>query len=153
MKRLIGMALIALASQAACTINYTIDADSDDAPLGWLVGCWQTDDGVEETWVRSKQGDQFFGYSVVSQDGRRVFFEQMRIDILEDKARFHAYPKGVGPTAFEGQLDGPDAIEFINARNDFPQRIRYAFVDGRIEATTALMDNTNRNAWRYERCD
>jgi hypothetical protein len=148
-----GVLILLALTLSACTINYTIDTDTPDVPLGWLSGCWQTDDGVEETWVRSKQGDQIFGYSVVSQNGERVFFEQMRVDILEGKARFHAYPKGVGPTAFEGALDDPNAIEFINASNDFPQRIRYAFVDGRIEATTALMDNSNENAWRYERCD
>ncbi|MFK7886803.1 MAG: DUF6265 family protein [Gammaproteobacteria bacterium] len=117
-----------------------------------MTGCWQTASGVEETWVQSKHGDQLFGFSVTSQGDQRVFFEQLRIDVSGDQATLHAYPKGVGPTSFLAELDRVLALEFVNAHNDYPQRIRYGLVEGRLHATIALLDNSKQNSWIYERC-
>lgn len=137
---------------AGCVHNAP-DSTLTHAPLGWLQGCWQTEDGTEETWAQSIQGDQLFGYSVTSNKGQRVFFEQLRIDFRENHATLSAYPRGVGPTPFEATLTGQYSVEFINADNDYPQRIRYAFVNEGLEASIALLDNTRLVTWNYHRCN
>ena len=78
-------------------------------PMSWLNGCWQSASGnVEETWTQSVHGDQLFGYSVTTRDGVRVFFEMMRIDITADAVTFSAYPRGSGPTVFNGKRNRRD---------------------------------------------
>ncbi|MFK8031391.1 MAG: DUF6265 family protein [Gammaproteobacteria bacterium] len=153
MKHELYVLVILVITVTACTHTVPPQTASTLTNLTWLEGCWQTGNGVEESWMRSKQGDQLFGYSVTTKAGQRVFFEQLRIDLNEQQATLFAYPKGIGPTPFDANINKPYSIEFINAENDYPQRIRYSIVSGRIEATISLLDNTNMNTWSYERCD
>ncbi len=138
-------------SVAGCTSTAIPDSKG---PLGWLEGCWQLDDkSVEETWVQSIQGDQLFGYSVISKDNRRVFFEQLRIDIDGSNATLSASPKGIGPTAFQATLRDTSSIEFANAQNDYPQRIRYERIGDRLVAEISLIDKSKPANWDYRRCN
>lgn len=121
--------------------------------FSWLQGCWKTAEGVEETWVQSRQGDQLFGYSVVSKDGQRMFFEQLRLDVNGKSGVLHAYPNGVGPTPFKGTLTAPQTAEFVNARNDFPQRIRYSLNEATLIGYIADLDQTRSTQWQYQPCD
>ena len=118
-----------------------------------MQGCWQVEDtSIEETWTRSLQGDQLFGFSVISKDGQRVFFEQLRIDLEQSGIVLSAYPKGTGPTPFKGTLGSDSAIEFANPANDYPQRIRYERAGDRLLAEISMLDGKKLSKWRYRRC-
>lgn len=130
--------------------------------LGWLTGCWQTVDGsTEEFWRLSASGEQLFGYSITQANGQQVFFEQLRIDLNNDRPLLHAYPSGVGPTTFEGDIvtrrsaesgTGGGKVIFNNNSNDYPQRITYEADESGLSASIALADGTNSRRWRYVRC-
>jgi len=122
--------------------------------LSWIEGCWTSvDRTVEERWVRSQEGSQLFGYSTTTADGSLVFFEQIRIDLVEGQWSLHAYPRGIGPTRFEGQVAGSQQIIFLNIDNEFPQKIQYQRSGEQLVAEISLADETMRTNWTYRRCD
>ncbi len=134
--------------------SHTATPLKDSGALDWLTGCWQLEDqSVEETWAKSRQGDQLFGYSVSTKDAQRVFFEQLRIDLQNSRATLNAYPRGIGPTKFEGTVTNKPSIEFINELNDYPQRIRYERIDNRLVAEISLIDKSKPANWDYRRCE
>lgn len=143
---------LALALSACAMTPKPTSLEKPSSPFGWLVGCWNSASGDEEFWRLTQHGDQLFGYAITVKSGERVFFEQMRLDVDGDKAVFHAYPRGLGPTAFAGTLTGAASAEFTNADNDYPQRIRYELTGGQLLGTISLMDGSNVNEWRYQRC-
>lgn len=150
--RLCHVLLIGLLSGCTATAGSGMET-TETLPLDWMVGCWQTDnDSVEETWVMSRRADQLFGYSVTSKDGRRVFFEMMRIDIDGSHLTFSAYPRGQGPTRFNSTSIDIAAIEFVNDQNDYPQRIRYSLAGVELIAVISKMDGSKTSQWRYRRC-
>ena len=42
-------------------------------------------------------------------------------------------------------------IRFVNATNDYPQRIRYSLKSGKIEAEISLLDGSKPTRWTYRR--
>lgn len=151
--RVVFILVISVLSACASTPPGNL-ATNAASPLSWLSGCWLSDDGhVGETWVASRPGDQLFGFSVTTKDGRRVFFEMMRIDIHEAGATLSAYPRGTGPTSFDSSSVDTAAIEFVNPENDYPQRIRYARQGNELTAMIALLDGSQESRWRYRRCE
>ncbi|MEO0574431.1 MAG: DUF6265 family protein [Pseudomonadota bacterium] len=146
---LVGLALV---STVGCESTAT-RLVSEDQELQWFVGCWQTADGqTEETWARSKEGSQLFGFNVVERDGARVFFEQLRLDRDAAGWRFMAYPGGQGPTEFKGTMSGTQKIVFTNNMNDYPQRIVYESRSDGLFATIAMADGSELRTWQYSRC-
>jgi hypothetical protein len=124
----------------------------DAGPLAWLAGCWVTGDGTsEERWTAGGSG-YLFGYSVALNDGEVVFFEQMRIEPAAGGPLLHVYPRGVGPTTFEMAVSGKRSIAFVNADNDYPQRIRYARAGDTLTATISLMDGSRPGVWVFAPC-
>ncbi|MEM7217024.1 MAG: DUF6265 family protein [Pseudomonadota bacterium] len=119
----------------------------------WLEGCWISGDGTtEENWRRSREGSQWFGYSVSERQGQPAFFEQLRLDRTETGYVIHAYPSGIGPTPFEGTLDGK-RLSFTNPDNDYPQRITYEKVATGIRAEISMLDGSKATGWEYRPCE
>ena len=157
MSKWITTALVTLfvAGVGGCAMPSILGSGNADEGNGldWFVGCWVSEDGaVEETWTKSRAGDQLFGYSVTTQNGKTVFFEQLRVDTGEPGYVLNAYPRGIGPSVFSQTSTAPQAITFVNPANDYPQRIVYSRNGGILTGTISMLDGTKENTWAYSRC-
>jgi hypothetical protein len=139
-------ALIALGLAGACV---SAPAPAEGA-LGWMDGCWETEDGdYREVWRR--EGDHLFGFAVAYKGGAEVFFEQTRIDLGPPSA-FNAYPAGRGPTAFAQAAREGQSVSFLNVAHDYPQAISYVRKGTRLSAVIALADGTKVQTFEFEAC-
>ena len=78
--------------------------------------------------------------------------EQMTIERAADGAlTFYASPRGAGRTPFKLEYASATEVRFTNAANDYPQRIRYALKNGKIEAEISLLDGSKPMRWTYSR--
>lgn len=63
----VTLLLTLLTASCACQPS-TTDFHSDpetEFELAWLLGCWVSENGdTKESWQRSREGSQLFGYSV-----------------------------------------------------------------------------------------
>ncbi|MEM9055167.1 MAG: DUF6265 family protein [Pseudomonadota bacterium] len=135
---------------SACA-TVTVADVTEEAPLGWLTGCWQSEDGsVREAWSVS-EGGYLFGYAVTYSEGQPVFFEQMRIDPGEPPV-FSAYPRGEGPSPFPATETGAQTITFANPAHDYPQKVKYWRVEDELRATISLIDDSNAGQFSYAPC-
>ena len=145
--------LLSTLTLAAAWASPPITTAQDGTPLEWLPGCWISPDGnVEETWIAARQGSLLFGYSVTSKNGEAVFFEQLRIELVDDKFALHASPRGAGATRFEETARTVRSITFSNPDHDYPQVIAYERIGAELHATISLVDGSNSGGWRYEAC-
>lgn len=124
----------------------------------WFTGCWQTEDGrFHEVWSEETDG-YLFGYALTyNEEGYVTFFEQMRFEqgtSLETSYQptLYVYPAGQGPTAFRGGSDVEGKVSFINAENDYPQRITYEIREGNLQATISLLDGSNPTVFDFRPC-
>ena len=79
-------------------------------------------------------------------------WEQMTIEREPDGAlTFYASPRGQGRTPFKLEYASAIEIRFTNPANDYPQRIRYAVKDGKLEAEISLLDGSKPMRWTYGR--
>ena len=77
-------------------------------------------------------------------------WETLRIALKPDgKVSLFAQPKGAPPTEFTLSAASDDAIEFTNAANDYPQRIRYWRQGQLLMAEISKLDGSNAMQWRY----
>ena len=106
-----------------------------------------------ETWTLAGLSHAF-GTSVVMEEGRVLFFEQMVIDRKAgaDGYVFHAYPAGIGPTSFPQQNRGSREVTFANAAHDYPQLISYARKGQKLTAHISMIDGKKSNHWEFEPC-
>jgi|GEM_PF-279270 len=153
-------AVFGLIILAACSPDQAVDQTTEpaslisqtDMPLGWLSGCWQTEDGtVTERWTAEENG-YLFGSALTEKDGQIVFFEQMRIEPGSSGSVFNAYPRGQGPSAFPAIKQDEHSITFANAEHDYPQKITYTREGDHLTGIIALMDGSNSNQWDYIKC-
>lgn len=140
-----------------------VQASEPTSPFfDWFTGCWASEDGaMREVWS-AMEGDLLFGYSVnidLDQDrypGQQVtFFEQMRIDLIEDEDHppaFYAYPAGKGPTQFVRTHFGDATVTYENADNDFPQRIRYWREGAQLKAEISTLDQATAYQFSFIPC-
>lgn len=106
-----------------------VASDGEVAELGWLAGCWQSQDGEAgsgEQWM-APAGGTMLGMSRTVEKGRTVEHEFMQIRRGPDgRLAFIAQPTGQGTTVFPIlRLDEKEAV-FENPQHDFPQRVIYA---------------------------
>ena len=142
----------ALFALLACSISPGgMAEEADPNRLNWLTGCWQSADGsIREVWSTSEDG-YYFGYSVISQEGHAVFFEQMRIDPAPMPI-FNAYPSGAGPSAFPASGLTASSITFANAEHDFPQKIRYWREGDVLKAVISDIDDRSPAGFEFVVC-
>ena len=137
----------------------------DDGRFFFMVGCWRSEDGVnQETWT-SPIGGVLFGHAQRVEAGRLTFFEQSRIDTRTQPATLVVTPNGGRPVTF---VENPDfrpappadgrrtrerpGAAFENADNDFPQRVAYRRGEDGLEATVSQFDGSRASDLRWERC-
>lgn len=110
------------------------------APIAWLVGDWQRDDGGgEEHWVAIAGVMYGVGF------GPGGTYELMIVDDADEHAdgkpdgtlRLFAMPGGAPPTVFLGRNDAAAQVDFTNPAHDDPTAISYRTVADQLVATVA----------------
>lgn len=147
--------IVAMASLSLCacaTAPGVGDAGETRGSLAWLAGCWVTPDGSSEERWHAVAGGYLFGSNIALDNGDVVFFEQMRIGPGDNGPVLHAYPRGIGPTSFDAAEVELDAVTFVNADNDYPQRIRYERDGDALKAVISMLDGTRPYRWTFEPC-
>lgn len=146
-----AVALAALAT--ACASN----PKRDLGRLAFMVGCWQSADGVNlEVWS-PPEGGIMFGYATTTQNGKVTTWEQSRIDTRNVQATYTASPEGQRPVVF---LEAPDpsgqaistAVTFENGDHDYPQRITYRQTKDGLAAQISKLDGTRPFGYSWQRC-
>jgi hypothetical protein len=157
------------AAITACAIGLAAGASAEPknlGPLAWMVGCWQSADGVNvENWS-APVGGVMFGYATTVKGGQLAFFEQARIDMRRDRYAYSVSPDGdrwvtfVSPPLPPPELDkrgrplpAPAAISFENSENNFPQRIEYHSAGRKsLAATISKLDGSQPTGYAWEKC-
>lgn len=135
---------------SGCNLNSRAEAP-EPMDFNWLTGCWQNLDGAtREVWSGSEDG-YFFGYAVTYNQGRAVFFEQMRIDPGETPT-FQAYPRGKGPSGFPAIELSATHVTFANPAHDYPQKITYTRRGETLNAVISLIDDTRQGDFNFIAC-
>lgn len=125
----------------------------------WLAGCWvetREDRWTEECWT-SARGGMMLGSGRSGRGDRLGHWETMQIIAADPAAApahlvFWGAPRGQNRTAFawDGKAEA-NAITFVNAAHDYPQRISYRRDGEELVAETSLIDGTKLMRWRYRR--
>jgi hypothetical protein len=113
-------------------------ADTVEARLRWLAGCWAGTKGTtsfQEQWTAASP-DLMLGISFTNKPQKPTEFEFLRIETKAGTPTYMAQPQGAPPTPFTlSEADsGADSATFVNMAHDFPKRVAYKKVD----ATTLL---------------
>src|SRR3982750_700747 len=103
----------------------------------FMTGCWNLNEGdhwTQECWMEPRAG-LMLGASREGTAAKLNSWEQLRIEQSADgKIRLFASPHGRPALPFEGRPVSPNAIEFINAAHDYPQRIYYELKGDKLSA-------------------
>jgi len=122
-------------------------AREDLGALAWMTGHWRAGDDAdvvsEEVWLAPRSG-MMLGVNRMSSAAGDLFFENMRIELIDDVPVFIASPSGSGATPFPLESSGPGEASFTNPSNDYPQRVAY-WLEGHdtMRARIELMDGSN----------
>jgi len=146
------MSVLLLTACTTTTLRPDVKPAPISAPVPWMVGCWETQDGgVTETW-QSAGKQLMFGHGVTTKDGRAVFFEQLRIEVQDDSMAFYAYPLGRGPTQFKLTSEGTGRVTFEAPNHDYPQRVIYETSSSGLNAIASQVDGSRESRWAYRPC-
>ena len=120
----------------------------------WMAGCWEMWDGdhwAEECWTVPR-GGMMMGSGRTGEVEDVRSWEFMRIERDEGGGlTFVASPGGRGWTAFASAADPGAGVTFVNAANDYPQRVRYWREGGELKAEISLLDGSNPNQFIFSR--
>ncbi len=138
-----------------CVAGATFAQPPTAPPLPrFMAGCWMTAPGqakrVEECWTMPR-GTMMLGSSQTFNAEKTSSFEHMRILRDADGLAFFGQPEGAPPTRFKLDRQSATEISFVNAAHDYPQRITYRIVEGKLEAEIALLDGSKPMRWIYSR--
>jgi len=115
------------------TLAVPLSASPKLEDLSWMTGHWTaTIDGwaMEEVWLAPAGGMMLGMHRDVK--GAKSSFEFLRIASTPDGLAYLAQPSGRPVTAFALVEATPARAVFANPKNDFPQRITYTLVEGRL---------------------
>jgi len=137
----------------ACASNPKMDPGR----FPFMVGCWQSADGVNKEVWSYPEGGIMFGYATTTRDGAMTTWEQSRIDIRPSRSTYTASPEGQRPITF---IETPNAagtppgtaVVFENGDHDYPQRIAYRATKDGLAATISKLDGSRPVDYAWERC-
>lgn len=141
---------------AACASN----PKQDPGRLGFMIGCWQSPDGVNKEVWSYPEGGIMFGYATTTREGAMTTWEQSRIDLRAARAGYTASPEGQRPVTFveapaaaaTGELLVQTSVTFENGDHDYPQRIQYRRTDQGLAATISKLDGSRPVEYAWARC-
>jgi hypothetical protein len=120
----------------------------------FMAGCWSLIEGdhwTQECWMEPKAG-LMLGASREGTAAKLKSWEQLRIEQSADgKITLFASPGGRPALPFKSRAVSPNAIEFINAAHDYPQRIYYELKGDKLSAEISLVDGGKPIRWTYVR--
>lgn len=151
--KLVSAAAVCLAL-AACASN----PKQDPGRFGFLLGCWQSADGVNKEVWSYPEGGIMFGYATTTRDGAMTTWEQSRIDLRTSRATYTASPEGQRPVTFTEKSPAADAVvpavevTFENGDHDYPQRIAYRRTEQGLAATISKLDGSRPFEYAWARC-
>lgn len=120
----------------------------------FLTGCWERTEGkfwTQECWMEPRAGLMLGAAREGSGETIKIW-EQMTIEQATDgRLTFYASPLGQKRTPFDLEHASATEVRFVNAANDYPQRIRYVLKDDRLEAEISLLDGSKATRWSYSR--
>ena len=119
----------------------------------WMAGCWEMRTGerwAEECWTAPRGGQMLGSGRTGDANGVRSF-EFMRIERDGEGLAFRASPGGEGWTSFASAADPGDGVTFLNAANDYPQRVRYWLEGTELRAEISLLDGSNATRFAFRR--
>ena len=145
--------LAAALAVGACASN----PKSDPGRFPFMIGCWQSADGVNKEVWSYPEGGIMFGYATTTRDGAMTTWEQSRIDIRPSRSTYTASPEGQRPITF---IETPNAagtppgtaVVFENGDHDYPQRIEYRATKDGLGATISKLDGSRPVEYLWERC-
>lgn len=149
----VSVLAIALA-MGACASNPKMDPGR----FPFMLGCWQSADGVNKEVWSYPEGGIMFGYATTTRDGAVTTWEQSRIDIRPSRSTYTASPEGQRPITF---IEAPNAatatapaasVAFENGDHDYPQRIEYRAAKEGLAATISKLDGSRPVQYAWERC-
>jgi len=152
-------AFVAIAAAVALGACASGPDPSKLGELGWMTGCWITQDGMgTQTWS-APVGGMMFGHGVRVTGGRAEFFETSYIDLRGPEQVYSTSPDGLRPAAFvrvrsEALADPRTrSATFANPERDFPQKITYAST-GRntLSAEVSMLDGSRLTRFDWTRC-
>lgn len=121
----------------------------------FLSGCWEQrrEEGrwTEECWTDTR-GGLMIGSGRDGKGDAVRHWEWMRIERATDgSVTFYGSPKGATPVGFQATEGDGKSIMFVNARHDYPQRVRYVATDTGLDAEISLADGSKPVRWTYRR--
>jgi predicted enzyme related to lactoylglutathione lyase len=124
-------------------------ASSPIERLGWMAGYWEGDhEGItmEEVWLEPR-GGVMLGQHRDTRDGKKAFFEYLRIEERPDGLAYLASPGGRPPIEFRSIRQSDSLVVFANPNHDYPQQIRYwldqnGALHARVGGMDAIMPST-----------
>ena len=151
--KLVSAAAVCLAL-AACASN----PKQDPGRFGFMLGCWQSADGVNKEVWSYPEGGIMFGYATTTRDGVVTTWEQSRIDLRTSRATYTASPEGQRPVTFSEKAPAADApvpavdVAFENGDHDYPQRIAYRRTEQGLAATISKLEGSRPFEYAWARC-
>lgn len=151
--KLVPVAAICVAL-AACASN----PKQDPGRFGFMLGCWQSADGVNKEVWSYPEGGIMFGYATTTRDGVMTTWEQSRIDLRTARSTYTASPEGQRPVVFTEAMPAADspvpavAVTFENGDHDYPQRIAYRRTEQGLAATISKLDGSRPFEYAWTRC-
>ncbi len=126
------------------------------AAVSFLAGQWRGVDGervTEEHYMRSAAGTMP-GMHRTYRPGRPPQTEFIRIEFMDGKIVYRAFPEGQSPADFPLVAQGPGLAVFANPAHDFPQKITYRLEGDGLTCTIEGPDKQGRTRqaqWRWQR--
>lgn len=151
--KLVSAAAVCLAL-AACASN----PKQDPGRFGFMLGCWQSADGVNKEVWSYPEGGIMFGYATTTREGAVTTWEQSRIDLRTSRSTYTASPEGQRPVTFTEKAPDPTAalpatsVTFENGDHDYPQRIAYRQTEQGLAATISKLDGSRPFEYAWARC-
>lgn len=147
-------AALACLMLTACASN----PKQDPGRFGFMIGCWQSTDGVNKEVWSYPEGGIMFGYATTTRDGGLATWEQSRIDQRASRAIYTASPEGQRPVQFLEKspeplaLVAPNQVTFENGDHDYPQRISYRLTKEGLAADISKLDGSRPFTYSWARC-
>lgn len=133
-----------LASIISCGYNYKAEGVNEKPTLdnfpnfNWILGDWiriddKSNQSTYEYWEETF-ANGFHGLGCTIQDTDTIFKENIRLYENQSNWFFEVTGVNESPTTFEIISMTDSSFVCENPENEFPKKISYTFINGRIEA-------------------